>query len=745
MHVKDVSTLSMRPHPPAITQLLARSSAERRVGPFVLVEQLGQGGFAPVWAARETYEGKDVRDAAVKLFGLGRQSNTARDRLVREAQALCRVDHPHVVRFYSLVLDEPLGIGALAMELVRGQSLGYCIQTFGPRPATEVLRVGFAVAQALAEVHRVGLLHRDVKPDNVVEADGTYKLIDFGIALPSEEDDETEGAIADPSETAKVAHRVTGTPGFVAPECLQGQPPSVAGDLYALGATLHACLLGVPPAAKTNEFPWDLDPAVLEGKRPAPHVAPRAPQAPAALVELIERLIVPIPEARPTSALWVAERFEAMMQNAPRVRRLPSEDVGPFRGLGRFEADDRDVFFGRDGEIGSVLELLRRRNFAVLVGPSGSGKSSLARAGVLPRVAEGALERWPKQWDTTIVAPGTDPSVALRKALSVWLGHSLDEHVDDLVASLDDCVQEQSRGLLILVDPLEELVTLDQDMSSASKQFFMDVLVRLSDAAPEGIKWVGAARRDLLDALLALPNFGKTLARSLVVVEPLTPNALREVLVQALDAYGYTLEDDALVDELLAGVEPASQAMPLVAFALTEAWRKRDTEGKRLTRAGLLAMGGVHGALETHAESTLTEFSQGNAEKLEATRRMLLALTTLEGTRATKSLDKLQRVGGEFAKEFVKTFVEARLCVPVEGGLTLAHEALLTQWPRLATWLKEAYPSRLVVAELERAAKFWKTDPEVAPLLTSARLERIQEAAKAADGESLSDDARGYF
>jgi eukaryotic-like serine/threonine-protein kinase len=716
----------MLQQPLAITELTSRPLPQRRIGPFLLLQQLGEGGFAPVWAARETYEGKDVRDAAVKLFVLGRQSNAARDRLIHEAQALCRVDHPHIVRFYSLVLDEPLGLGALAMELVRGQSLGQRIQESGPLLVPEVLNIGLAIARALAEVHRAGLLHRDVKPDNIVQADGTYKLIDFGIAFSSEVEDD-EGTFTVPADTAKLARRVTGTLGFVAPECFQGQPSSIASDLYALGATLHACLLGYPPAARKNEVPWDFDPDVLSGRRLVPPTSDRAPHAPAPFVELLERLILP------------------KLQNVPRVRHLPAEEVGPFRGLGRFEAEDRDVFFGRDGEIGSVLELLRHRHFVVLVGPSGSGKSSLARAGVLPRVVDGALERWPKKWDTTILAPGSDPRATLLKTLSVWLGHSVEADVDDVVAALEDCVQEAGRGLLLLVDPLEELITLDRDMLPDSKQFFIDVLVRLSDSAPEGIKWLGAARRDLLEPLLSLPGLGKTIARSLVVVEPLTPSVLRDVFLMALDAYGYTLEDDALVDELFVGIEPSSEAMPLVAFVLTEAWRMRDTRGKRLTRVGLLAMGGVRGALEKHAETTLARFTQGDAGKLDAARRMLSSLTTPEGTRTTKSLDKLNHIGGEVALLFVKTFVAARLCVPVDGGVTLAHEALVTQWPRLSTWLKEARSSRLVVAELERAARFWKTDPEVAPLLTNARVGRFQHAAKAADCEWLSDDAQAYL
>ena len=729
----------------SIAQLVARPAHERRIGPFLLLQRLGQGGFAPVWAARETYDDADVRDAAVKLFALGRQGNSAREQLIREARALCRVNHPNIVRFYALAIDEPTGVGGLAMELLAGRTLGARIRESGPIPSAVVLRIGMALANALEEVHRAGLLHRDVKPDNIVETADTYKLIDFGIALSAEE--ETDADVEnEPDQTARIGPRITGTVGFVAPEYFHGEPPSVAGELYALGATLHTCLLGFPPAAKTNSFPWDLDQEVLEGKRPAPAVNLRAPDAPHALVDLIERLIAPHPQHRPPSAAWVAERLGAMMQGSSRrTKHFPPEDVGPFRGLGRFEADDRDVFFGRDGEIASVLELLRRRSFVVLVGPSGSGKSSLARAGILPRIAEGALEQWPKNWDTLTITPGADPRAAVLKSLSAYLEVDVPDDVEGLVELLDDHVQDHGRGLLVFVDPLEELVTLEGEGSAESRSFFIELLVRLAESPPEGVKLLGAARRDLVDALLALPDLGKTLARSFVLIEPLTPTTLREVLERALDTYGYTLEDDVLVDELLAGVETSANAMPLVAFALTEAWRLRDTRGKRLTRAGLVAMGGVRGALEKHAERTLQKFANGDDDKLESARRMLLGLTTVEGTRATKALDKLRLLGRDHTDEFVKLFVEARLLVPVEGGVTLAHEALITQWRRLEKWLNAARPARLVVGELERGARFWKTDPEVAPLIRGARLERMQNEVHAADGEWLSDEAWAYL
>src|SRR5690242_6759764 len=159
---------------PAIQRLVERPEAERRLGPFRLVEQLGHGGFAPVWLAREVYGSTDLRTAAVKLFAL---EPGGRRQIVEEARSLCRVEHPNVVRFYALPIDEALGVMGLAMEHVAGASLAD--RRLSP---AEALAAGIAVASALAAVHRAGLVHRDVKPANVVEAGGTYKLIDFGIA-----------------------------------------------------------------------------------------------------------------------------------------------------------------------------------------------------------------------------------------------------------------------------------------------------------------------------------------------------------------------------------------------------------------------------------------------------------------------------------------------------------------------------------------------------------------------------------
>jgi serine/threonine protein kinase len=171
----------------ALLQGMDVREAVRAIGPFVLVHQIGRGGFAPVWLARETYGDAELRTVALKLFSLDPQTEASRNRHTRlvidEARALCRVEHPNVVRFYSIVVDQAQATMGLAMEYLDGTPLDRKLKEAGRLSMGETVKIGLAVASALAAVHRRGVVHRDVKPANIVETDSTYKLIDFGIAL----------------------------------------------------------------------------------------------------------------------------------------------------------------------------------------------------------------------------------------------------------------------------------------------------------------------------------------------------------------------------------------------------------------------------------------------------------------------------------------------------------------------------------------------------------------------------------
>ncbi|WP_437338554.1 serine/threonine-protein kinase [Sorangium sp. So ce394] len=316
------------------------------LGPFRLLRRLGEGGFAPVWLAEETYNGRTFREVAIKLFvlpatlsGSPAEASRWREGILDEARALCRVEHPNIVRFYSLQRDDAHGVIGLVMERVPGQSLDVVLRAQGPFEERRVLDVGISMAWALAAVHAAGLVHRDVKPENIVQGASGYKLIDFGIVVgaPSvvlgpagdgagssplaaaravDPDARTAGAsggVDRPTaergaESTIRVPALVGTPGYIAPECLAlAAPPTPRSDLYALGVTLFKLGNGRMPdtAARTREH--------LGPSAPRPEALTRADAAEAtSLPALIALLCDPDPRARPGHADGVARALERL-------------------------------------------------------------------------------------------------------------------------------------------------------------------------------------------------------------------------------------------------------------------------------------------------------------------------------------------------------------------------------------------------------------------------------------------------
>jgi serine/threonine protein kinase len=347
-----------------LAALIAAPEVARRIGCFDLVEQLGRGGFAPVWLAREVYEEIELRKVAVKLFEIvddGRgDARARRAQIVEEAAALCRVEHPSVVRFHTLAIDEDKGVIGLVMELAAGRSLAQRIEAEGALPFDDTLAVGIAISSALAAVHRAGLVHRDVKPHNVIEAGARYKLIDFGIAAadapitrvapvrprgPLVLDDlplETLGSrLADvigASGTATADNSVvpSGTIGYVDPCVMRDGASSVASsDLYALGVTLFECATGRLPSVIAS--PRGIDGGVLCGLASAPSLASCRPDLPPRFAAIVDALLKPAREERPPTAeaveaelLRVRAEWE-VTKASRRVQLLPGEALAMLR------------------------------------------------------------------------------------------------------------------------------------------------------------------------------------------------------------------------------------------------------------------------------------------------------------------------------------------------------------------------------------------------------------------------------
>ncbi len=757
---------------PAISDFLALADDARRIGPYRCTVLLDKAGSAPVFQAVEEHAGLSLREVAVKVFDIGR-SRMSRDvqsmwqtRVIDEARSLCRVQHPNVIRFHTLCTDQERGLMGLVMEFARGVSLDKQLEGIPAGDARRialVVDVGLAVASALAAAHEAGIVHRNVKPSNVMFTDGAYKLINFGIAAsqrPStleslkprgsldveELSPESIGRRASTLEKpgGQADAPLTGTVGYTDPVCLKTtSAPNTASDLYSLGATLYQCLVGDVPALATPKHAKKpgVDAGVLVGDAPAASIADVAPWVPPALAKLVDALVSTKREGRPRSADAVARAMERIRSAlAGHERELPPEDRGPFPGLERFEAADRDVFFGRAAEIAGVLELARSRGVVGIVGLSGSGKSSLLRAGVVPAVEEGALGSWPKQYRSVVVDPGRDPMKTIGAALAELLGVPVDEHPEAIVQQLAANVDEKGKGILLAVDHLEEIVTLHDSGNEAGRLALLELLSRLAEA-PAGIRVVVTIRRDRLDEILALDApFARALSRGVQLLGPLSSTGWEEVADLGLEAYGYAFEDAELRRETVADLRGHESAMPLVAFGLSRLWAERDKKKKRITKASFKAQGGMRGALEQHADFTVDELGV----KRDVLRDLVLAMTTPEGTRQHVKLESLKARFGEDARKAVVGLTKAHLVAEDHDGVTLVHDSLLREWGLARRWIEEARDDRLLSDHLERDAGRWAGSRDVAELWRKGRLAAALDLQKRGTAR-FTDDARAFL
>ena len=271
---------------------------------YELVRPLGHGAMATVDLAHDV-----ELDRPVALKRLA--ENLARDedlrrRFVREARLAARLAHPNVVRVFDVGSDD--GRPFIAMEYVEGETLAELVARRGPLPATEAATLGMQMCAGLAAAHAAGLVHRDVKPQNLLlGADGVLKLGDFGIAA------------GDEGTRLTLAGTVLGTAGYLAPEQARGEQVTAAADIYAVGAVLYELLTGEPSqtAGSLSELGSE------DGFRP-PDLAARAPGAPAALVAAVTACLSIRPEDRPASAAALARLLAPVASEADTLS-LPAD------------------------------------------------------------------------------------------------------------------------------------------------------------------------------------------------------------------------------------------------------------------------------------------------------------------------------------------------------------------------------------------------------------------------------------
>jgi WD40 repeat protein/DNA-binding SARP family transcriptional activator len=350
-------------------------------------------------------------------------------------------------------------------------------------------------------------------------------------------------------------------------------------------------------------------------------------------------------------------------------------DLCPFKGLAPFELEDAEFFFGRERLVAELVARLAETPLLAIVGPSGSGKSSLLRAGLTP-----ALD-----YESILIRPGTQP-------------------VAQLAAALASVASEER--LLLAVDQFEELFT--ESVREAERRSFIDALVEPAWDADRRVVVVIGLRADFFGRLAPYTELADLVGPNHVLLGPMNATELRRAIQGPAERTGLEVEP-ALVDALVDEVAGETGGLPLLSTALLDLWRERKDHS--LTLGAYARTGGVRGAIGRHAEAAFRSLGEGEQQ---VARRMFLRLVAggdgqpLTRRRVTRS--ELDADEDESVQKVLAALVERRLLVVDDGTVELVHEALLERWQRLVDWLDEDIQGRLLHRHLTLAATEWETD-----------------------------------
>ena len=373
----------------------------------------------------------------------------------------------------------------------------------------------------------------------------------------------------------------------------------------------------------------------------------------------------------------VVER-QAARERDDQARGADGIVVCPFKGLASFDLDDSGFFFGRERLVAEMVARLVGAPLMGIVGPSGSGKSSALRAGLLPALAEGVLPG-SEGWTLMLLRPGEHPARAL----------------DGAVAAAGPDAR-----LVIAVDQFEEIFTACRD--EAERVAFVDRLLACTRDPRRRALVLVAIRADFYGRCASYPELWRLLGANQVTVGPMRREELRRAIELPARRAGLEV-DPELTDALVGDVEGEPGALPLMSTALLELWQRRD--GRRLRLAAYEQAGGVDGAVARLAEST---YERLEPAQREIARRILLRLAGEgEGDAVVRRRVGFDELPGEGVPEVLDALADDRLVTVSEGTAEVAHEALLREWPRLRGWLEDDAQGRRVHNDLGTAARAW--------------------------------------
>jgi WD40 repeat protein/serine/threonine protein kinase/DNA-binding XRE family transcriptional regulator len=765
------------PSPPSPRRPRADPTAPPELRGYTLHEPLGSGGFGTVYRATQPGVGREV---AIKVI---RPEYANHPDFIRrfeaEAQIVARLEHPHIVPLYDY-WREPRG-AYLVMRYIRGGSLQTALRE-GPWPLDRSTRLLDQVANALAFAHDHGVVHRDLKPANILlDKEGNAYLADFGIA----KDLDATGEVAQTQTGA-----IVGSPAYLSPEQLRGEPVTPQSDIYSLGVLLYELLTGAPPFANitpTERLYKQLHEPLLLDKRHSDLLA--------ALTAVIQRATAKQPADRYPHVVSMVVAWQRAVTNDQRpmandetsnvgapwsLVRSPSSDMvtltdistieNPYKGLRAFGEADAGDFFGRAALTQRLLERLAEEDaearFLAVVGSSGSGKSSVVRAGLIPALRRGGLPG-SEQWFISEMIPGTHPLEELEAALlriAVHPPESLLGQLREDERGLARAVKrtlpvDEETELVLVIDQFEEVFTLVED--ETIRAHLLDSMVAAVLDGRSRLRLVVTLRADFMDRPLQYMAFGDLLRQRTEFVLPLTPEEMERAIAGPAERAGLALEP-GLAATIIHEVGEQPGALPLLQYALTELFER--SAGRVFTRETYQASGGVTGALARRADEIYASLDE---QQQEVARQLFLRLINLgEGTEDTRRRVRLSEmndwrweVEGDAPisnpqspiSKVLDRYGRYRLLTFDRDPLTrdptveVAHEALIRTWNRLRAWLDATRESLGVQRRLTIVAREWANAGHDSSFLASgARLKQFEALAEASD-LALNAEESAYF
>lgn len=472
----------------------------------------------------------------------------------------------------------------------------------------------------------------------------------------------------------------------------------------------------------------------------------------------------------------VVHNFYDGVRSRRRLEQGTAVDECPYPGLDVFARDQARWFFGRDQLIADLLDRLDRRRVSgglqMVVAPSGTGKSSVLRAGLLPSLEDGALPG-SRHWPQTMFTPTATPLRELAERLKVIAArltgvepHQVDDHpggghqpsAESLVNALRSADLDSAGRAVIVVDQFEELFTLCDDESQRTA--FIDLLTRLATPSPEASGPIAfvviGLRADFYPACTHYPQLRAALQQNQLVLGSMSPDELREAIRFPAQDVGLDIEE-GLVELLLRdlGVTAGDQGtqvyeagrLPLLAHALRRTWQRRH--GATLTVAGYQSTGGIREAIAATAEEA---FAGLDTTKQTTARLLFLQLISFgdktDDTRRRLSRTEVTQAANDphGMAAVIDAFTRERLLTHHRDTIEITHEALLHTWPRLRGWMKDDRAGHVINQRLNEAAVAWQRAGRDSSLLyRGARLQTTVEWADTPSRDDLSPAGREFL